>query len=81
MSKLTVRLSLRELEKPENQQKKNNFLKAWKRIKQLPHTNPNSFWSIATYHGMPFKNHEFKVDSKKVVNWGELSKCESTVIV
>ena len=24
-------------------------------IKELPPTNPNSFWSIASYHGMPFK--------------------------
>ena len=50
-----IRLSLRELDKTCNAQKKNDFLKAWKLIQELPSTNPNSFWSIASYHGMPFK--------------------------
>ena len=50
-----IRLSLRELDKKCNAQKKNDFLKAWKLIQELPPDNPNSFWSIATYHGMPFK--------------------------
>ena len=50
-----IRLSLRELDKKCNAQKKNDFLKAWKLIQELPSTNPNSFWSIASYHGMPFK--------------------------
>lgn len=49
------RLSLRELDQKENAKKKNDFLKAWKLIKDLPPSNPNSFWSIASYHGMPFK--------------------------
>lgn len=53
--KVSVRLSLRELEKECNAEKKNDFLKAWQLIKDLPPTNPNSFWSIASYHGMPFK--------------------------
>lgn len=56
--RLTTRMSLRELEKPENKKKRNDFLKAWKLIKQLPPTNPNSFWSIASYHGMPFKSRQ-----------------------
>ena len=50
-----MRLSLRELDEKCNAKKKNDFLKAWKLIKELPPTNPNSFWSIASYHGMPFK--------------------------
>ncbi|XP_068693985.1 uncharacterized protein [Montipora foliosa] len=50
-----IRLSLRELDKKYNAKKKNDFLKAWKLIQELPPTNPNSFWSIASYHGMPFK--------------------------
>ena len=50
-----IRLSLRELDKKCNAQKRNDFFKAWKLIQELPPTNPNSFWSIATYHGMPFK--------------------------
>lgn len=50
-----IRLSLRELDKKCNAQKRNDFLKAWKLIQELPSTNPNSFWSIASYHGMPFK--------------------------
>ena len=52
---MRVRHSLRELELPENEKKKNDFLKAWKLIQELPPSNPNSYWSIATYHGMPFK--------------------------
>lgn len=52
---VSIRLSLRELDKPCNFQKKKDFLKAWKLIQELPPTNPNSFWSIASYHGMPFK--------------------------
>ena len=38
--------------------KKHDFLKAWFLIKQLPAENPNSFWSIASYHGMPFKDRQ-----------------------
>ena len=53
---MTVRTSLRDLDKPENARKKNDFLKAWKLIKELPPSNPNSFWSVASYHGMPYKN-------------------------
>jgi len=51
-----IRLSLRELDKKCNAEKRNDFLKAWKLIQELAPTNPNSFWSIATYHGMPFKH-------------------------
>lgn len=53
-----IRLSLRELDEKCNAQKKNDFLKAWKLIQELPPDNPNSFWSIATYHGMPFKRRQ-----------------------
>ena len=81
-----VRLSLRELDEKCNAQKRNDFLKAWKLIQELPPTNPNSFWSIASYHGMPFKRRrvalggdESEVDSsgtgkdddkKKPTTWG-----------
>ncbi|XP_075259857.1 tyrosinase HcTyr2-like isoform X2 [Convolutriloba macropyga] len=65
--KMTVRMSLHELEEAENSNRKNNFLKAWKRIKELPPTNPNSLWSIATFHGMPFKNdHQNHSENTKV---------------
>ena len=53
-----IRLSLRALDEKHNAEKKNDFLKAWKLIKELPPTNPNSFWSIASYHGMPFKSRD-----------------------
>ncbi|XP_057305526.1 uncharacterized protein LOC130642711 [Hydractinia symbiolongicarpus] len=53
--KVRMRMSLRELEKPHNAKNLNNFLKAWKLIKELPPDNPNSFWGLATYHGEPFK--------------------------
>ena len=52
----SIRLSLWELE--DHPMKKNDFLKAWDLIKKLPAENPNSFWSIATYHGMPFKDRQ-----------------------
>lgn len=53
-----TRLSLRELDERVNADKKNDFLKAWRLIQELPPTNPNSFWSIASYHGMPFKRRQ-----------------------
>jgi tyrosinase len=53
-----TRLSLRELEIAENSQKKNDFLKALKIVKELPADNPSSFWSIASYHGMPYKKRQ-----------------------
>ena len=56
-----MRLSLRELDERINAEKKNDFLKAWKLIQELPPTNPNSFWSIATYHGMPFKQRRVEL--------------------
>eukprot|EP00794_Sanderia_malayensis_P009633 gene9633-10621_t len=47
------RISLRELEgKPAL---KNAFLRAFKKLQELPPENANSFWAIATYHGEPFK--------------------------
>ena len=60
-----IRLSLRELHKKCNAQKKNDFLKAWKLIQELPSTNPNSFWSIASYHGMPFKERRVPLGGDK----------------
>lgn len=57
-----IRLSLRELDKKCNAEKRNDFLKAWKLIQELPPTNPNSFWSIASYHGMPFKQRRVALD-------------------
>lgn len=60
-----IRLSLRELDKKCNAQKKNDFLKAWKLIQELPSTNPNSFWSIASYHGMPFKERRVPLGGGK----------------
>ena len=67
-----MRLSLRELELPENAKKKNDFLKAWKMIQELPPSNPNSFWSIATYHGMPFKERAVPPldPSSDIAVWG-----------
>ena len=54
--RLSVRMSLRELDQEQNSKKRHDFLKAWKIIQELPPSNPNSFYSIATYHGMPFKD-------------------------
>jgi len=53
--RLSMRMSVRELEKPENSAKRNAFLRAWKRIQELPPDNPNSFWAIAGFHGEPFR--------------------------
>ncbi len=57
--KITQRMSVRELMKPENKKKKNAFLRAWKLIKELPPSNPNSFWAIAGFHGMPLKDPRY----------------------
>lgn len=69
---VSIRLSLRELEC--NAEKKNDFLKAWKLIQELPPTNPNSFWSIASYHGMPFKGRQVPLledeSEKDSSTWG-----------
>ena len=60
-----IRLSLRELDKKCNAEKRNDFLKTWKLIQELPSTNPNSFWSIASYHGMPFKERRVPLGGGK----------------
>ena len=68
-----IRLSLRELDKKCNAEKRNDFLKAWKLIQELPPTNPNSFWSIASYHGMPFKHRRVALDGdedQEPTTWG-----------
>lgn len=69
-----IRLSLRELDKKDNAKKRNDFLKAWKLIQELPPTNPNSFWSIASYHGMPFKQRRVPLGGdgkdKEPKTWG-----------
>jgi len=51
--KMRVRLSVRELSK--DPVKLNAFLRAFKKIQELPPDNPNSFWVIAGYHGEPFE--------------------------
>ena len=75
-----IRLSLRELDKECYAEKKNDFLKAWKLIQELPATDPHSFWSIATYHGMPFterqvpldddQNQKYDDDDQEPKTWG-----------
>lgn len=78
---VSIRLSLRELEKECNAEKKKDFLKAWKLIQELPPTNPNSFWAIASYHGMPFKHRRVPLgdesekessgtDEDEAITWG-----------
>lgn len=64
-----VRMSVRQLEKPENAKRLNAFLRAWKRITELPPDNPNSFWAIATYHGEPFKPRK-KLLPEGTTAWG-----------
>lgn len=59
-----TRLSLRELELEENATKKNDFLKAWRELKKKSPDDDDSFWSIASYHGMPFKARQ--VDPKVI---------------
>jgi len=60
-----VRTSLREL--GNDPVKLNAFLRAFKRIKELPVSDPNSFWVIAGYHGEPFTGERWKVDGN---SWG-----------
>ena len=62
-----VRMSLRELVKDEK--KRNAFLKAFKRITELPPDNPNSYWAIAGYHGEPFV-HRMVPPSHLRNDWG-----------
>ena len=50
--------------KNENKTKLNAFLRAWKRIQELPPDNPNSFWAIAGFHGYPPKPNQVDPDSK-----------------
>lgn len=53
-----VRMSFRELEKPENDDKRQAFIRAFRRIKEIKSDDNaypwNSFWKIAGYHGEPF---------------------------
>ena len=72
-------MSLRELEKEENAEKCNAFLRAWKRFKALPIDNPNSFWAIAGYHGEPFKPRmKNLVDDKSTEESGTGTKSTET---
>ncbi len=62
-----LRVSVRELEK--DRIKLNAFLRALKRVQELPPDNPDSFWVIAGYHGMPFVNNQFRLPPDSVT-WG-----------
>jgi tyrosinase len=56
---LRVRRSLRELEYLYERGDKTpleNLMRAWKGIKELPVTDPNSFFGIGGYHGEPFRD-------------------------
>jgi len=61
---LRVRMSVRELAR--HPVKLNAFLRAFKRIQELPPDDDNSFWVIAGYHGEPFEGDNWKKDGKKV---------------
>lgn len=61
---LRVRMSVRELAR--DSVKLNAFLRAFKRIQELPHDDENSFWVIAGYHGEPFEGSKWKLDGKEV---------------
>lgn len=63
--KLRLRMSVREL--VTHQDKLNAFLRAFKRIQELPIDHPNSFWVIAGYHGEPFDGTLWKIDKNA---WG-----------
>ena len=64
---LRLRVSLRELEKDKAQM--NAFLRASKRVQDLPPENPDSYWVIAGYHGMPFVNNQFELPPN-TPTWG-----------
>ncbi len=52
-----VRRSVRELQEDYDQNKKQpleDFIRAWKGIKELPPEDPNSFFRLGGYHGEPF---------------------------
>jgi tyrosinase len=58
-SALRVRRSLRELEDQYARGEKaplENLMLAWKGIKELPVTDPNSLFSIGGFHGEPFRD-------------------------
>src|SRR5947209_12251723 len=53
-----VRYSIQQLEKwhqEGNEEPLEKLILAWKGIQDLPHTDPNSFYLIAGYHGQPFR--------------------------
>lgn len=55
---MQVRRSIRELEAEYdagNKKPLEDLIRAWKGIQELPHTDLNSFFTIAGYHGEPFR--------------------------
>ena len=61
------RVSVREMMK--DSKKTNALLRAWKRIKELPPDNPNSFFAIAGFHGEPFVPSQVG-SNFKTMQWG-----------
>ncbi len=56
-SNIGVRRSVRELQEDYDKGKKQpleDFIRAWKGIKELPPEDPNSFFRLGGYHGEPF---------------------------
>ncbi len=64
---LKVRLSFREMQKDKH--KLNVFLRALKRVQELPPDNPNSFWVISGYHGTPYVDRETELPDD-APEWG-----------
>ena len=66
-----IRRSVRELEMDEHKEERYALLKAWKAIKELDPSDPNSFWTIASYHGEPYIPRQIRPFSDTdIPGWG-----------
>ncbi|XP_066930959.1 uncharacterized protein [Clytia hemisphaerica] len=51
---IRIRMSIRDLQEPENSVYRYAFLKAFNKIKNLPINDPDCFWNIASTNAQPF---------------------------
>lgn len=68
-------MSIRELEKPENERYRHAFLKAWRNIKEIPDpSSVYSFWTIGGIHGAPFSPRHADPTINNINQWNRTEK-------
>jgi tyrosinase len=69
INEINERQSIIELQKPENKDKLDKLMIAWKKMKELDPSDPKSYFVVAGYHGMPFQTEDKDQLGRLLSSW------------